>query len=261
MDTGRAPSNPLCRTSAVEITDLSYRYADGTEALKGIRLAVAEGERVGIIGPNGAGKSTLLLHLNGILPEKAPVEPAVFIRGKAVSEANFPEIRKTVGLLFQDPDDQLFCSTVWEDVAFGPRQMGLDGAEVARRVYDALALTGLSGFERRLPHHLSRGEKRRVGLAGVLACHCRILALDEPTSDLDPHGRRELRELLRSLPVTQLMATHDLEFVVELCARVVVLDGGAIVAQGPTVDLLNDEALMLTHGLERPHILRHRHPH
>jgi cobalt/nickel transport system ATP-binding protein len=247
--------------NALEVRHLSYRYADGTEALRDVSLAVAEGERIGLIGPNGAGKSTLLLHLNGLLPEHLPSPPVISVSGTPIAEPNLVAIRSQVGLLFQDPDDQLFCPTVWEDVAFGPQQLGVGEPELSSRVAQKLAQVGLAGFEERLPHHLSRGEKRRVCLAGLLACDARILALDEPTSELDPRGRRELKALLRSLPVSQIIATHDLELVVEVCARVIVLDHGAIVAQGPTVEILNNEALMLAHGLERPHILRHQHPH
>ena len=240
---------------------LSYRYADGTEALRDITLSVEAGERVGLIGPNGAGKSTLLLHLNGLLPERPPEPPAVRVFGTPVEAANLPSIRARVGLLFQNPDDQLFCPTVGEDVAFGPRQLGVREPDLGARVREALARVGLAGFEERAPHRLSLGEKHRACLAGLLACEARVLALDEPSSSLDPRGRRELTELLRGLPATQIMATHDLELVVETCTRVALLDGGRLIAQGPTVEVLNDEALMLAHGLERPHILRHRHPH
>ena len=163
--------------------------------------------------------------------------------------------------MFQDPDDQLFCPTVQEDVAFGPQQLGLTETEVAVRVRKALEQAGLAGFGRRATHHLSHGEKRRVCLAGVLACEPSVLVLDEPTSDLDPRGRREFKALLRQIPATKLIATHDLELAVELCSRAIVLDRGQIVADGPTHDLLNNEELMLAHGLERPHILRHQHPH
>jgi cobalt/nickel transport system ATP-binding protein len=251
-------------TLALEIRDLRFSYPDGAEALRGLDLQVEEGECVGLIGPNGAGKSTLLLHLNGILPEggrgSSPAS-AVFIFGQPVTSATLPSIRRTVGLLFQDADDQLFCPTVFEDVAFGPEQFGLGRAEVQRAVADALARVGLTGFENRSPHHLSSGEKRRVCLAGVLACAPRILVLDEPTSDLDPRGRRELKALLRGIPATKIIATHDLELVAEMCSRAVVLDGGKVVAAGPPIELLADEPLMLAHGLERPHILQHRHPH
>ena len=247
--------------NALEVRALGYRYPDGTAALRDVTFAVAEGERVGLIGPNGAGKSTLLLHLNGLLPEHPAPVAAVHVFGTPVAEPHLTTIRARVGLLFQDPDDQIFCPTVWEDVAFGPQQLGLGDAALATRVARALDQVGLKGFDERLPHHLSRGEKRRVCLAGLLACEARLLALDEPTGDLDPRGRRELKGLLDSLPVAQVIATHDLELVVELCPRVIVLDRGGVVAQGPTVELLADEQLMLAHGLERPHILRHRHPH
>lgn len=246
---------------SLEVQGLSFRYGDGTEALREISFTVGEGERVGLIGPNGAGKSTLLLHLNGLLPERPARDSAVRVLGIPATEANLARVRAKVGLLFQDPDDQLFCPTVWEDVAFGPQQLGVEEPELSRLVESVLARVGLAGFEDRLPHHLSNGEKRRVCLAGVLACEAQVLALDEPTSGLDPRGRRSLRDLLRQLPVAQVIATHDLEFVVEVCSRVVVLDGGVIVAQGPVAEVLNDEALMLAHGLERPHILQHHHPH
>ena len=245
----------------IVVHKLSFSYPDGHDALLDVSFALAPGERVALIGPNGAGKSTLLLHLNGLLPDRPPSTPFVTVDGLPVVEANLREIRRRAGLLFQDPDDQLFCPTVWEDVAFGPRQLGLREPELSRLVTESLAQVGLAGFEERLPHHLSRGEKRRACLAGLLACDARVLVLDEPTSDLDPRGRRELMALLSRLPVTQLIATHDLEFVVEICARTIVLDGGRIVADGPTRRLLDDEPLMLAHGLERPHILRHSHPH
>ena len=245
----------------IAVRSLSYRYPDGHDALLDVSFTLAPGERVALIGPNGAGKSTLLLHLNGLLPDRRPSTPAVTVDGLPVTESNLREIRRRIGLLFQDPDDQLFCPTVWEDVAFGPRQLGLREPALSRLVAQSLAQVGLAGFEERLPHHLSRGEKRRACLAGLLACDARALVLDEPTSDLDPRGRRELMALLARLPVAQLIATHDLEFVVEICPRTIVLDGGRIVADGPTRRLLDDESLMLAHGLERPHILRHNHPH
>jgi cobalt/nickel transport system ATP-binding protein len=248
-------------SNVIEITNLQYRYHDGTVALAGVSLHVAAGECVGLLGPNGSGKSTLLLHLNGILPEKPDGGGAVKIMGEVVSKQNLEKIRRQVGLVFQDPDDQLFCPLAAEDVAFGPQQLGLSEAEIAGRVRSALAQVGLAGFGRRATHHLSHGEKRRLCLAGVLACDPEILALDEPTSDLDPRGRREFKALLRQIPATKLMATHDLELVVEMCSRVLVLDRGAVVADGPTRELLNNEELMLAHGLERPHMLRHLHPH
>jgi cobalt/nickel transport system ATP-binding protein len=247
--------------SLLSVSSLWYRYPDGNEALCDVTFALAPGERVALIGPNGAGKSTLLLHLNGLLPDRPAQAPAIFVDGLPLTEANLREIRKRVGLLFQDPDDQLFCPTVWEDVAFGPQQLGLREPALSRLVDLSLSRVGLAGFDQRAPHHLSRGEKRRVCIAGLLACDARLLVLDEPTSDLDPRGRRELLRLLTRLPVAQLIATHDLEFVVEACPRTIVLDGGRIIADGPSASLLNDEQLMLAHGLERPHILRHPHPH
>ena len=247
--------------NAIEIAGLSYRYHDGTDALRGITFQVAAGECVALLGPNGSGKSTLLLHLNGILPEKTSADGAVKIGGKAISQKNLAAIRRDVGLVFQDPDDELFCPTVAEDVAFGPQQLGVEPDEVAWRVTRTLAQVGLTGFEQRATHHLSHGEKRRACLAGVLACEPKILVLDEPTSDLDPRGRREFKALLREIPATKVIATHDLELAVELCARAIILDRGMVVADGGTTALLADEPLMLAHGLEKPHILHHVHPH
>lgn len=248
-------------STALEVRNLHFAYSEGLEALRGVSFAIEEGECVGLIGPNGAGKSTLLLHLNGLLPESWNGQPAVFVQGTPVLPQHLSEIRRKVGLLFQDPNDQLFCPTVYEDVAFGPQQFGLTDGDIRRRVADSLAKVGLTGFENRAPHHLSAGEKRRVCLAGVLACDPSILVLDEPSTSLDPRGRRDLKELLRQIPITKLIATHDLELVVELCPRVIILAKGAIVAQGKTVELLSDEDLMLRYDLERPHILRHMHPH
>ena len=246
---------------AVELRDLSFRYPDGKAALDGVSFSLGPGECVGMIGPNGAGKSTVLLHLNGILPEKFSGPATVFIHGDPVTAGTMDSVRRRVGLLFQDPDDQIFCPTVYEDVAFGPQQFGSSEAEVRALVAEALAQVGLTGFENRAPHHLSGGEKQRVCLAGILACRPEVLALDEPTSDLDPRAKRGLKALLRAIPATRIIATHDLELVVELCPRTIVLDEGRVIADGATVDLLSDEPFMLAHGLERPHILQHRHPH
>jgi energy-coupling factor transporter ATP-binding protein EcfA2 len=247
---------------ALEVRGLSYRYpVGGRMALDGLSFSVAEDECIGILGPNGAGKSTLLLHLNALLPEHFPATPAIWISGEPISSRNLELVRQRVGLLFQDPDDQLISATVFEDVSFGPRQLGLEGAILDALVSHCLNQVGLSGFEERQPHRLSHGEKRRVCLAGVLACKPSVLVLDEPTSDLDPRGRREFKALLQTLPGAKIIATHDLELVVDLCSRVVILDEGKLVAQGPTVALLSDEPLMLAHGLEKPHSLLHRHPH
>jgi cobalt/nickel transport system ATP-binding protein len=248
-------------SSAIAVQGLRYRYHDGTEALRGVDFEIAPGECVGLLGPNGSGKSTLLLHLNGILPEKIAGNGAIRIAGQAITMANLESVRRQVGLLFQDPDDQLFCPTVEEDVAFGPQQLGLGGDELLALVERSLGMVGLSGYGHRATHHLSQGEKRRVCLAGVLACEPTVLVLDEPTSGLDPRGRREFKTLLQGIAATKLLATHDLEWVVQLCSRVIVLDGGLVVADGATTEILNNEALMVAHGLERPHSLRHHHPH
>jgi cobalt/nickel transport system ATP-binding protein len=247
--------------TAVSINSLHFQYPDGKIALHGVSFSVGEGECIGLIGPNGSGKSTLLLHLNGILPVSFQGSPHVTILERPLDKTSVRFIRREVGLLFQDPDDQLFCPTVYEDVGFGPKQYGLREDEVHSMIQRALEQTDLLGFEDRSPHHLSGGEKKRVCLAGVLACQPKILALDEPTSNLDPRGKRKLKEILRGLPATKIIATHDLELVVELCSRTIVLDHGRIIADGETTDLLGNEELMLKHGLEMPHILRHRHPH
>lgn len=234
------------RNGVIVIRDLHYRYPSGTEALRGITLRIATGERVALVGPNGAGKSTLLLHLNGVLRGEGEVE----IDGLPVSETNLRKIRARVGLVFQDPDDQLFSPTVFDDVAFGPIYMGLPEAEVRLRVSEALSRVGATGYEPRAPYHLSEGEKKRVAIATVLAMSPSILALDEPTAQLDPRGRRELIGLLSSLSQTLIVSTHDLRMVRELTLRTVVLDQGVVCADGPTDRVLSDRKLLQDHGLE-----------
>ncbi len=249
-------------SAAVEVRGLSYTFPRrNVPALADVRFQIQPDECVAVLGPNGAGKSTLLLHLNGLLPEQPPAEPRIWIEGSPVTKDHLHEIRRKVGMLFQDPDDQLISATVFEDVAFGPRQFGVNGRPLSWLVAESLRLVGLAGFEQREAGRLSHGEKRRVCLAGVLACKPSVLVLDEPTSDLDPRARRELKQLLRSLPGAKLIATHDLELAVDLCSRALVLDGGKLVAEGDTVPLLSNEELMLAHGLEKPHVLTHRHPH
>jgi cobalt/nickel transport system ATP-binding protein len=244
----------------IVVEHLHFSYPDGRVALQDVSFQVVAGETAGLVGPNGAGKSTLLLHLNGILGGP-PQKGRILIDGLEVDRGHLEQVRQQVGYLFQDPDDQVFSTTVEEDVAFGPRQLGLDPAEVARRVAEALAAVNLTGFEKRMPWHLSLGEKRRVCLAGVWACRPRILVFDEPTANFDPRGRREFIQLCRSLPATKIIASHDLEMILALCDRVLLLDGGRIVTQGLTEEILSDEPLMLAHGLEKPHGLLHRHPH
>ncbi len=232
----------------IHVRDLRFSYPDGHVALRGVTLHIAPGEKVALVGPNGAGKSTLLLHLNGILRGQGQV----LVCGKPVNKENLAAIRAAVGLVFQDPDDQLFSPTVFEDVSFGPLYMGLPQAEIEARVRRALQAVGMAGMEDRVSHHLSNGEKKRVAIACVLAMEPEILVLDEPTSGLDPRARRALIELLRRLPQTMLVSTHDLRMVAELFPRVVVIDGGCVVADGPTAQLLRDHQLLEAHGLEAP---------
>ena len=234
----------------IQITDLSYAYPDGRRALDGVSVAVSPGEKVAIVGPNGAGKSTLLLHLNGTL--RADGKGRVEVAGLEVTARTVRAVRAKVGLVFQDPDDQLFSTTVFEDVAFGPLHLDCPEDEVRERVRRALSAVGMAGHEGQMPHHLSLGERKRIAIATVLAMDPEILVLDEPSSGLDPRARRSLIALLRDMPQTTLVATHDMRLVWDLCPRTVILDRGQVAADGPTIDLLLDEATMERHGLETP---------
>ncbi|MEU3274192.1 ABC transporter ATP-binding protein [Saccharomonospora sp. NPDC006951] len=236
-------------TPALLVKDVSFRYPDGTHALSGIDLRVEPGERVALLGPNGAGKSTLVLHLNGVL---SPAAGRIEVAGLGVTKRNLREIRRRVGVVFQDPDDQLFMPTVAEDVAFGPRNFGVPEPEIAGKVGVALAAVGMAGHAERSPLHLSGGQRRRVALATVLACDPDILVLDEPSANLEPVARRELAELLLTLGRTMLIVSHDLPFALQLCPRGVLVDEGKVVADGPTADLLADTALLAAHRLELP---------
>jgi cobalt/nickel transport system ATP-binding protein len=232
--------------AAIRIERLSYRYPDGLLALNEISLEIPPSQKVALVGPNGAGKSTLLLHLNGVLTGQGRVS----ICGLEVSRPNLKRIRTLVGLVFQSPDDQLFSSTVYEDVAYGPVYQGLPAAEVADRVAQALAAVNMEAYRQRVPYHLSIGEKKRIAIATVLSMQPSILALDEPTSGLDPRARRELIQLLQQLPQTVVVSTHDLDFVRKFAARTVIIDQGRIIADGETGAILEKRQLLHQHGLD-----------
>lgn len=232
----------------IEVKDLHYAYPDGQAALSGVTLSIAPGEKVALVGPNGAGKSTLMLHLNGILQGRGEV----CVSGLSIRKETLGRVRAAVGLVFQDPDDQLFSPTVFDDVAFGPLHMGVPEHDITHRVEDALTAVKMGDYARRVSHHLSVGEKKRIAIATVLSMNPEILVLDEPSSGLDPRARRGLINLLRELPQTMLVSTHDMRLVSELFPRTVVLDRGQVVADGPTQQLLADAALLEAHGLERP---------
>lgn len=234
----------------VEIKNLSFHYPDGHSGLKDVSLVVYPGENLAVIGPNGAGKSTLLLHLNGILRGNSTVE----ICGLAVEEKNLKDIRKKVGLVFQDPEDQLFSLNVFDDVAFGPVNMDYPEPEVRQRVTRSLEWVGMGGYEQRSPHHLSFGEKKRIAIATVLSLDPEILVIDEPTSNLDPRSKWSLVELLKQFSMTKIIATHDLELVSALCHRTVVMDEGRVVADGDTEVILGDIPLLKEHGLAPPNL-------
>ena len=232
-------------TCCIELANLSFTYPDGREALQGLDLSIGHGEKVALVGPNGAGKSTLILLMTGLLRGEGTIR--LFDQG--LCDGNVKELRSRVGLVFQDPDDQLFLPTVFEDVAFGPLYAGLAEEEVRQRTAAALAHVGLEGFEERLSHHLSLGEKKRASIATVLAMDPDLLILDEPTAGLDPRTRRRLVEYLLSLPYTLIAATHDLRLVADVFERTVVLDGGVKVADGPSQTILRDAEFLLRHGL------------
>lgn len=236
-------------TPALEVRELSFAYPDGRQVLFGVDLTVAAGERVAILGPNGAGKTTLVLHLNGTLLAGAG---SVTVDGLRVQKSTLKEIRRRVGIVFQDPDDQLFTPTVWDDVAFGPANLGFRGQGLRERVDRALAAVGMRGHDQRAPHHLSFGERRRVAAATVLSMDPSLLVLDEPSSNLDPRARREFAELVLALGMSTLIVTHDLPYALQLCPRSVIINDGRLVADGPTPDLLADAALLTENRLEMP---------
>jgi cobalt/nickel transport system ATP-binding protein len=240
-------SIPERQGDVLQVRDLRFAYPDGHAALRGVSLKLREGEKVALVGPNGAGKSTLMLHLNGILAGEGEVE----VGGLRLTRDHLPVVRSMVGLVFQNPDDQLFSPTVFDDVAFGPLHMGLPETEVRARVTEALEAVRMSAYAERLSHHLSVGEKKRIAIATVLSMRPSLLVLDEPSAGLDPRARRTLIHLLRDLPITMLVSTHDMTLVKELFPRTIVMDEGRIVADGLTLEILEDEALLEAHGLER----------
>lgn len=233
----------------IEVTDLTFHYPDGRRVLDSVSLFVAPGEKVALVGPNGAGKSTLILHLNGIL---RPAAGSVLVGGLETRDENLGQIRAWAGVVFQDPDDQLFSPTVFDDVAFGPLHMGLPAGEVRARVDQALAAVHMSGYGPRISHHLSAGEKKSVAIATVLSMDPLVLILHEPTAGLDPRTRRSLIRLLAELPQTMLVASHDMRMVATLFPRTVVMDEGRVVADRPTDELMRDTACLESHGLEAP---------
>ena len=232
---------------SIEIEHLSFTYPDGHQALRDVSLRIAPCEKVALVGPNGAGKSTLILHLNGILTGQGQVS----VCGLEVIEKNFGRVRAHVGMVFQSPDDQLFSPTVFDDVAFGPLYQGLSAQEVNTRVGEALEAVHMQDYVQRVSHHLSVGEKKRIAIATVLSMNPEVLVLDEPTAGLDPRARRSFINLLNELPLTMLVSTHDMLLVEELFPRMVIMDEGKIVADGPTDQLMGDAALLEAHGLER----------
>lgn len=233
----------------IRLDGVEFAYPDGRVALAGVDLAIAAGERVAILGPNGAGKTTLALHLNGLLQPRAG---SVAIAGAPVTRRTVAEVRRRVGMLFQDPDDQLFSTTVAGDVAFGLVNAGIREPELGRRVAAALDAVGAADLAPRAPHHLSYGQKQRVALAGILVLEPDVVVLDEPTSMLDPAARRDLVALLSGLDTTLVVVTHDLPLALQLCTRVVVLDEGRVVADGTPATVLGDDDLLARHRLELP---------
>jgi cobalt/nickel transport system ATP-binding protein len=242
----------MANAPSLLIQELAFAYPDGNQALFGVNLRVERGERVALLGPNGAGKTTLVMHMNGIHPAE---HGSVSVAGEIIDTKDkdlLRRIRGKVGVVFQDPDDQLFMPTVGEDIAFGPYNMGKRGEELDSIVNDALALVGMLEFKDRPPHHLSFGQRRRVAVATVLAMKPEILVLDEPSSNLDPASRRELADILRSLDISMVMVTHDLPYANELCERAVILNGGVIVADSSTRNILTNKALLEANRLELP---------
>jgi len=241
---------------ALVVSELSFSYPDKPDVLRDVSLKVQQGERVGVIGPNGAGKTSFFLVICGVLK---PDAGAIVLFGKPMMHGDF---RPEIGMVFQNPDDQLFCPSVGDDVAFGPRNLGLPKEMVESRVTEALSLTAVLELANRPPHHLSEGEKRMVSIAGVLAMHPRVVIYDEPNANLDIRSRRRLIRFLQTSRETILIASHDLELILEVCDRVIVMDQGCVVLDGNPCQVMGDVESMTAHGLERPHsLVPHTEPH
>ena len=234
----------------LEISNLTYEYPDGYKALNEISFDLEEGDSLGILGPNGAGKTTLILHLNGILGE---LDGSIKLNNVEFVEDNLAEIRKTVGVVFQDPDDQLFMPTVLEDVMFGPKNFGFSEEASKENAEEALKMVGMNDYQEKAPHHLSFGQKRKVAIASVLASKPQLLVLDEPSSNLDPSSRRELIDILLSLEISIVLVTHDLPMALEICPKIIVVNSGLITENGKTIDLLTNNKVMMENRLELPY--------
>lgn len=252
----RPPSPGLSSAVAIAVQDVSFSYPDKPNTLQNVNLTIQAGERVAIIGPNGAGKTTLFMSVCGVLK---PHQGKITVFGRSIAMGEF---RSEIGLVFQNPDDQLLSASVWDDVAFAPQNMGLSEAEVHERVREALKLTGTAELANRPPHHLSGGEKRMVAIAGVIAMHPQVVIYDEPSANLDLRARRRLINFLKTTTETLVISSHDLEFLLEVCDRVILMDEGAVIADGDPLTIMGNQALMETHGLEKPHsLMPHRSPH
>ena len=233
----------------VEFKNVFFRYPDGTEALKGVNFRITHGESVGVVGANGAGKSTLLQHMNGYL---MPTSGTVTIGDLTLTGKTKREFRKKVGIVFQNPDDQLFMPTVFDDVAFGPLNLGMDEASVRERVRKALGMVNSLDLQDKPPHHLSSGQKSAVAIASVMAMEPDILAMDEPAANLDPRSRRSLISLLKTFKHSKIIASHDLDLILDVCERCIVIGGGAVVADGPSAEILSNKSLLEENNLELP---------
>lgn len=238
----------MVKDISIKCDNLEFTYSDGNKALKGVSLEIEKGEKVAIVGPNGAGKSTLFLQFNGILRGSGTIT----ISDTILSDSSLTKIRRRVGVVFQDPNDQLFCPTVFDDIAFGPLHFGMPTHEITGLVVKSLEVVGLEGFENKSSHHLSFGERKRVAIASVLSCRPEILLMDEPTANLDPKHRRDMINMVNGWNFTTVIATHDLDLAWDICSRCIILNAGEVKADGPIEEILKNEALLKSNDLELP---------